>query len=486
MNAMTNRDNFDRITEDDAFEGAEAFLACMLVDNAVLTDCGLEPEDFAEPIHQVVFREAVGLWRGGQNVNAVSLKPFIPKQIEKLDVSPAEYLSRLMIMGTNPAIQRGLEGSIQIIKSVSLGRQLAKEAQIASEIAQEGHTLLTLADEIEQMEVRLKDMKARFRETTSIVSPGASYLSMFEASAKRDGVIGVPIALPEIARVLSEPVLEIGNLYGLLSSSGEGKSSLTMQIILHAVEQGHPVEFLSYDQSSGQCVRQMIAQKFGITARQQREPNRLMSQSEQDECVRFATWIDRQPLEIIRCQREGVDRLVAYARRFVKRYANGKTPLIVIDHIGKIKPRDPRLDAGRISGEITVELKALADEVGATVLILNQRNTKGMERDNPRPVDGDLYGGEGAKADYDSVLYLYRPQKYRAKRIATAATDRDWKIIHKVYGEFGDDDEIKSVAEIGVIKNRFGDPEIRERLKFEAEYTRYRSMKPKRAQEEMF
>ena len=56
--------------------------------------------------------------------------------------------------------------------------------------------------------------------------------------------------MPEIAKVLSEPVFEAGNLYGLLSSSGEGKSSLTMQLIYHAVEQGHPVLFLSYDQSA--------------------------------------------------------------------------------------------------------------------------------------------------------------------------------------------------------------------------------------------
>jgi replicative DNA helicase len=481
MNAHSQRDAFDRITEDDAFEAAELFLACMLADNLVLTDCGLEPEDFAEPIHQIVFKESVELWRGGQNVNAVSLKPFVPKQIDRLVVSPAQYLSRLMVMGTDPTARRGLEGAIQIIKSVSLGRYLAKEAQIAAEIAQEGHTLLTLSDEIEHMESRLKELKARFRETTSIASPGASYLSMFEASARRQGVIGVPIALPEIAKVLSEPVFEAGNLYGLLSSSGEGKSSLTMQLIYHAVEEGHPVLFLSYDQSAAQCVRQMIAQVHEISVRQQREPMRLMSDSERDRCVMFAHGIGQQPFDIIRCQREGVSQLVAYARRFIKKRANGKTPFIVIDHIGKVKPRDPKLSADRISGEVTVELKALADETQSSILILNQRNSFGTRRDNPRPIAADLYGGEGAKADYDAILWLYRPEKYKAERVATAASDSDWKKINKVF--VGD---IEGIAEIGSAKVRFGDPTIRETLQFEAEYTRYRSMKPKKAQEEMF
>ena len=258
-----------------------------------------------------------------------------------------------------------------------------------------------------------------------------------------------------------------------------------MQLISHALRQGHPVLFLSYDQSAAQCVRQMIAQEKGIDLRQQRDPSNLMSPQEQDQCVKFALWLKQQPLEVIRCQREGVAQLVSYARRFIKKFANGKTPFIVIDHIKKIKVRDQRMDAGSQSAEITVELKAFADEASAAVLLLNQRNSAGVKRDNPRPIDDDLYGGEGAKQDYDSVMYLYRPQKYRSKRVATAATDRDWKIINKVFGEFGDEEEIRSVAEIGVIKNRFGDPDVREILKFEARYTRYVSKRPPADQSRM-
>jgi len=263
--------------------------------------------------------------------------------------------------------------------------------------------------------------------------------------------------------------------------AGEGKTSLVIQIIYHALVEGHPVLFLSYDQSAYQCVRQMIAQVHGISVKQQDEPNRLMSDKERETCVRFATWMDGKPLDIIRCQREGVDRLTAYARRFIKKRANGKTPLIVLDHIGKVKPRDPKLSADRISGEVTVELKALADETRSAFLVLNQRNSFGTRRDNPRPIAADLYGGEGAKADYDACLYLYRAEKYKAERVATAASDSDWKKINKVFGS-----EIEGIAEIGSIKCRFGDPNVKEMLKFEAQYTRYVSLTPPRSQEEMF
>lgn len=482
MNMRSQRVLMDRITEEDGFNAAETILSCVLADNELLKECTLEPEDFEEELHRILFAEASRMFRAGQNANAVSLKPFIPKHLSGATFTPAEYLTRLMLNGTNALTKAGLDVAVQTIKSVSLARTLEREGTYAAEMAKEGHNLLTLTDEIEALETRLRECRTRMQDLKSSTSAGSAYMQSFNASARADGVIGVPIALPEIAKVLSEPVFEAGNLYGLLSSSGEGKSSMTMQLIYHAVRQGHPVLFLSYDQSASQCVRQMISQVHGISVAQQNAPFEKMTDAEREKCIKFATWIDRQPLEIIRCQREGVTQLLAYARRFVKQHANGKAPFIVIDHIGKVRPRDPKLSPDRISGEVTVELKAFAEEAHAAVMILNQRNTAGTVRDNPRPISRDLYGGEGAKADYDGIIYLYRPAKYKADREATAARDSDWKTINKVFGAYGD--EIDSIAEIGAIKVRFGDSGIREILKFEARYTRYIS-KPAQQQGRM-
>lgn len=484
MSGPVDRKQFDRITEQDAFEAEQVFLACMFANNTLIAESGIEPEDFSEEYHQMLFREAQELASTGQPVNAISIKPHIPKVMRTAnnqDIITAEYNTGLMSMGFDVSTLGRLESSIHIIKGASLSRLLAREADIAAEIAKEGHTLLTLDEEIEQLEKRLKERRQRLSALKASAAPGSSYLAKFEASARRDGVVGVPIALKEIQSVLSEPAFEAGNLYGLLSSSGEGKSSLTMQLIYHAVDCGHPVLFLSYDQSADQCISQMIAQVHGISMKKQREPMRLMQEEERDTCVRFATDINNRPLEIIRCQREGVEKLVAYARRFVKRYANGKTPFIVIDHIGKVKPRDPKLSPDRISGEVTVELKALAYETQSAVLILNQRNGQGSIRDNPRPIARDLYGGEGARADYDAVLTLYRPEKYKREREKVAATPNDWKTIEKVFGS-----EVEGVAEIAAIKVRFGSPDIQEMVTFEAEFTRYVSSRSKKHQGDMF
>lgn len=434
-------------------------------------------EYFNLDAHALLFDKAVDLIRDSGSASPVLLKAAIPNQ-RVGDKTVSQYLSELYAEAMPIAFVPNL---CEAIYNVWRRRQriISGEALKESAFLDE----LDLPDQIDDLRVRFEAAVENAAKEADRQSAGAAYLSVFEASAAREGVVGVPVALPELAKVLNEPVFEAGNLYGLLSSSGEGKSSLTMQLIYHAVKEGHPVLFLSYDQSAAQCVRQMIAQVHGIDIRQQRDPAKLMKQTEQDTCVNFAMWIDNQPLDIIRCQREGVGQLVAYAKRFIKKRANGKTPFIVIDHIGKVKARDPRLSPDRISGEVTVELKAMADETQSAVLILNQRNSEGTKRMNPRPISRDLYGGEGAKQDYDAVAYLYRPEKYRKDMLAIASEPKEVARINAVFSEFGT--EIDTVAEVGVIKCRFGDPNVKEWLKFEARYTRYVSNRPPVSQERM-
>lgn len=453
-------------------ENEQNLLGAIIMSADVLDTLPTDFDDwhFEDDLHAEIFREIVRLRAMGKPVNIVSVKTGMPNAPATIgERSFGQYLSAMV---SNTVGASGAVGLAEAIMDGAGRRRLRGLSQVLEGIAFEHE--VTIADEIKAVEDELAEIRTA-RSGKETVGAGDSYLAMFSASTAHDGVAGVPLCLPELSKVLSEPLLEGGNLYGFLSSSGEGKTSLTIQQIYHAVRAGHPVLFLSYDQSAGQCVRQMIAQVHGIEVRRQRDPNRFLKADEQNKCLDFASWINAQPLEIIRCQREGVDRLIAYARRFVKRYRNGKTPLIIIDHIGKVKPKDARLSPDRISGDVTVELKAFADETQAAVMILNQRNSEGTKRDNPRPISRDLYGGEGAKADYDAVLYLYRPEKYRADRVSVAASPKDWTTIERVFGK--EEDQWKGVAEVGVIKSRFGDPSLREELKFEAAFTRYVSLR---------
>src|SRR5690606_32387515 len=88
----------------------------------------------------------------------------------------------------------------------------------------------------EPIEERMAAIRAAAQQSSPIKNAGQSYLDALSESYRRRAVRRVRIALHEIAEVISEPCFEAGNLYGLLSSPGEGKTSLTVQLILHALK----------------------------------------------------------------------------------------------------------------------------------------------------------------------------------------------------------------------------------------------------------
>lgn len=451
----------------------QQLLGAILVNNAaygaIQSRVPLTADHFYEPLHRRIFGKIVELHEQGKVITPPALFPIFASSERVGDITPAQYIARLA--GEACTIVLAPQFAEDVVKA-SVAREAIFDAHEIIAAAYDRWTEPSFVDDVSKIAETTRNKVEEARATVRR-RPGDAYIERFEAASTNAGSMGVPIGLKELQKVLNESVFEAGNLYGLLSSSGEGKTSLTIQILLHALRKGHPVLFLSYDQSQAQCVAQMIAQEHGIDTKQQKDPNGSMTEGEREKGILFANWINTQPIEIIRCQREGNARLIAYARQFLSRFKSDKTPLIVIDHIKKIKARDDRLSPDRISAEITVEWKALADETKASVLMLNQRNTEGTKRLNPRPIGKDIYGGEGAKEDYDAVIYLYRPSKYQKDMMATASDDRQRNQINAVFREFGDEDEIETTAEIGAIKVRFGDPSVRQRLKFEARFTRY-------------
>jgi replicative DNA helicase len=445
--------------------------------NAVVSGAALEAFHFSEKLHETIYSAFLELKKSRKAISPITVMPYLDKSMKVGDLTVAQYLSRL---ASETAGAYNIINYAQLISESYAARVACQGADYIKTLSiSEWHTE-GFADALQETLTAIKTAvdSSRHEETER---PGDAYMRRFEASIENDGSVGVPIGMKEIADILNEPVFEAGNYYGLLSSSGEGKTSLVMQLKRTAIDNGNPVLFLSYDQSAAQCVAQLVSQEFGITSNQQKNPSHHqygMKENEQEKAILFANSLNSKPYEIVRCHRETNARLLGYARRFVAKYRSiGLTPLIVIDHIKKIKSTNDRLSPDRQAGDISVEWKAFADEENCAVLMLNQRNTEGTKRPNPRPISRDIYGGEGAKEDYDAILYLYRPSKYKKDMLATAADGREVTRIEQTFAEFGDEDAVETVAEVGAIKVRFGDPSVKRRLRFEAKYTRYTSIR---------
>lgn len=455
-------------------EAEQALLGAILVNNRAYDRVSgfLESEHFNEKLHRTIYGVMGVLVAKGQGFSPITIKSYLPEGIEiAKDMTLAQYLVRLAAESVSVINARDYGLAIH---EMWIRRTAILALEDAASLAYDLPADMDILAEIGPVEDRLAALRAERVRGENRAGLGKRYLDAMNAAHQRREVPGVPICLPEIARVISEPTFEAGNLYGLLSSSGEGKTSLTLQIISYALEKGHPVQFLSFDQSGDQIMRQMAAQRYGIEARRQRWGD--LSEREWETAVDFAQWADAAPFDVTKCTDQGAAQLVGFARTFLKRKANGKVPLIVVDHIRAVKPEDRRADEGTKANDISKVFKAGAETTGAAWLVLNQRNSGGLSRANPRPVAADLFGGEGARTAYDAIFYIYRMLKHYEDKMRIAAV-REMKDIERAFPTAVRVDGI-DIAEIGAIKVRFGPTNITERLIFEARFTKYRPEHP--------
>lgn len=458
----------------------QAFLGTLLMTPAALevVPSFLEAGHFELPAHSRIFEKVMATHRDGKVANLIVVKADMP--VDKIgEKSVSQYLAMLCQMAAIPKV---IPQYASIIKMGCVRRgalSLAPEFTDAAYLDE-----LQIPEELDRLTAELDRLRALALSLEDAGQEDAAdeYLNAITGAHKASSTGGAPMPLPELSKVLSDHLFREKRLYGLLSSSGEGKTSLTMQILYAAIMAGHPVLFLSYEQSRTECIAQMAAQVIGTDMRRQMEHTAerpLLRENEIDECYQFARRLMSHPFEVIDCKAEDTaDRLIHFAKRFIKRKGNGKTPFIAIDHARAIKPEDGRADEGTKALVIGQKLKSLAKETDSSVLLLQQRSGGGLKRSNPRPVAADLYGGEAARQPFDAIFYLYRAEHHQKEQLDTAADDSEREKIKARFRqtyEIPFNVPIDGTAELGCLKLRFGDRSVKAHIDFEPRFTRYKS-----------
>src|SRR6201989_3144768 len=83
-------------------EAEQALLGAILVNNEALYRVSdfLEPRHFFEPIHQKIYEVSAQLVRVGKTAAPITLKPFLPPDIDVAGLTVSQYLARLAAEAT--------------------------------------------------------------------------------------------------------------------------------------------------------------------------------------------------------------------------------------------------------------------------------------------------------------------------------------------------------------------------------------------------
>lgn len=396
-------------------EAEQALLGAILQSNdaSAAVASYLEPRHFFEPIHGKIYEHALALIEKGRRVTPVVLKDYFERDEALADVGGASYLIRLAgsAIGTTNAddygraifdcyLRRGL---------VDAGRNIVARATSATLDLEPAAQIEEAAGDLFALTESGRAQGSGFVSHREVLDRA---LAIAEDAYNRGEVLGIPTGLKELDRLLGG--FEKGSLYVLAGATGVGKTALAQWLATttaaRAVKFGQPwgVAFFSLEMSTEQLGSRELSTTTGIPLDRLRR-----GEIDNEDFVKLLDavtaasddplWIDATP---------GLRLAQIYARvRALMR--KGPIGLVVVDYLQLIEA-DDRYRGNRVAevSAISKGLKLLARALKVPVLALSQLSRKPGQREDHRPVLGDLRESGSIEQDADAVILLYRHRYY--------------------------------------------------------------------------
>jgi replicative DNA helicase len=463
-------------------EAEQALLGAILVNNEAFYRVSdfLEPKHFLEGIHQRIFELAGGLIRAGKLATPVTLKTFLPVDLDIAGLTVNQYLARLAAEATTII---NAEDYGRTVYDLSIRRDLINIGEDMVNLAYDAPVDATPQSHIEEAERKLFALAETGRYETGFQRFAQALTTAVDMAARayqRDGNLsGLATGLTDLDSRMGG--LQHSDLIILAGRPGMGKTALATNIaynIAKAFAQGDVradghretvnggiVGFFSLEMSAEQLATRIISEQTGIPSNKIR---RGAIDEAEFEKIRDVS-IELQSLQFYVDETGGVSigQLAARARRLKRQRG---LDLLVIDYIQLLQGSTRRSSENRVQEitEITTRLKALAKELNIPILALSQLSRQVESREDKRPQLSDLRESGSIEQDADVVLFVYREEYYltnKEPRTGTAEHDTWLAEMDAVHGK----------AEVIIGKQRHG-PTGTVPLQFDAEVTRFANL----------
>ncbi len=460
-------------------EAEQALLGAILVNNEAIyrVQDFLEPKHFFEPIHQRIFELAVSLVRSGKVATPVTLKTFLPTDLDIAGLSVNQYLARLAAEATTII---NAEDYGRTVYDLCIRRGLIAIGEEVVNTAYEAPVDATPADHIEEAERKLYELAETGRYDTGFQRFTTALTTAVDLAARayqrEEKLSGLATGLRDLDKYMGG--LQKSDLIIIAGRPGMGKTALATNIayniaqaflpqtnadgIIDAADGGR-VGFFSLEMSAEQLATRIISEQTEIPSSVIRRGQ--ITDADFDKIVEFSKTMQELPLYIDETGGLSIAQLAARARRLKRQRG---LDLLVVDYIQLLQGSTRRAQEGRVQEvtEITMSLKALAKQLNIPVIALSQLSRQVEARDDKRPQLADLRESGSIEQDADVVVFVYRDAYYLKN-----AEPRDYN--SQEHGEWqAKYDKAKYQAELIIGKQRHG-PTGTIPLHFNGQFTRF-------------
>jgi len=459
-------------------EVEQALLGAILVNNEAYYRVSdfLQPEHFFEPVHQKVYKDIGSLVRAGKAATPITLKTFMPADVDIAGLNASQYLARLATEATT-VINAGDYG--RTVYDLALRRALIGIGEVMVNVAYDAPIELAPQAQIEDAERRLYELAETGRYDGGFQRFAQAITAAVQNAARayeRDGKLsGLATGMRDLDRMMGG--LQPSDLIVLAGRPGMGKSSLATNIGYNIARawrgevraDGHVtsvnggiVGMFSLEMSAEQLATRIIAERSEIPSSRIRRGE--IESSDFDRIAEAAREMESIPFYIDETGGLSIAQLAARARRLKRQKG---LDLVIVDYIQLLQGSSRRAAEGRVQevSEITTSLKALAKELNVPIIALSQLSRQVENRDDKRPQLSDLRESGSIEQDADVVLFVFREEYYLANKQPRPGTEEHFKWQTEM-------DAVQGKAEVIIGKQRHG-PTGTVQLHFQGEFTRF-------------
>jgi replicative DNA helicase len=461
----------DLLAIPDATLAQQALLGAIFIDNSVYWRVAgfLKAEHFgpeADP-NRIIYEICGQMITEARPVNPITIKPYIKPDAKVGEITLWEYVVRLQseAVGTRSVYEHG-----RAIIEMWARHRLIGVAQDLDDLARHMPVNMTPEKIISSVAERLTQIASDGNEQAGSSRYGA-LLPKAITSAAADAS-NTSSRIPWFLRELDQSLggIRRGNLIGLMSDSGGGKTSFALQQCRYAASAGFTSAFFSLEVTGEEAALQAAAQRSQIEL--ERIDSFNLDTRETARLEKELAASAEIPFHICDMNTASFADVCIRAKAMVN---TNKVDLIVIDHAKLIDLPNPRdIFAERIKA-LYMGLKMLAKQLDVAILILIQRNDDWKQRwrtgGSIKPVVGDAYGGSSIKQALDVWFSIYRPEPLLRELIPTLpAKEHEQKV--ELMAQL-----IASQGKAWMInhKRRRGEPGQSPEVRFEAEFTQFKS-----------
>ncbi len=379
-------------------EAEQALLGAILVNNEAFYRVSdfLEAAHFHEPLHQQIYQIAADLIRAGKVATPITLKTFLPADIDIGGLNVSQYLARLAAEATT-VINATDYG--RTVSDLALRRNLIGIGEDMVNVAFDAPVDFAPRDQIEDAERRLYELAETNRYGSGFQRFAQALTTAVDMAARafqRDGKLsGIATGLKDLDSKMGG--LQQSDLIIVAGRPGMGKTALATNIaynVAHAYRgevqpdgsmttvNGGIVGFFSLEMSAEQLATRIIAEQTGIASSTIRRGGIHEEEFEKIKDVSIA--MQNLPFYVDETGGLSIAQLAARARRLKRQRG---LDLLVIDYIQLLQGSQRRASESRVQEvtEITTNLKALAKELNVPIVALSQLSRQVESRDDKRP-----------------------------------------------------------------------------------------------------